>query len=88
MKLFKRKKKIVKKPLERTSACLCMKCGEVECSFCSHDIKSALELLKEKIHKYHEETQDSIWNAVKDRYEKEVVEIIDSCFPALYKKAK
>ena len=88
MKLFKRKKKIAKKPLQQTEASICMKCGSVECAFCSNAVESAVELLKDKIHKYHEDTQDSIWDAVKDRYEREVKEIIESCFPVFYKKAK
>lgn len=88
MSIFKRKKKIDNKPLTQENSNICMKCRSVECSFCSKDIFSAVELLKEKVHLHFTETQQSVWYSPKERYEKDMEEIIESCFPALYKKRR
>jgi hypothetical protein len=48
-------KKTKYKPLYVEDANPCMKCGSVQCAFCSEDLKSALEgLKKDLIYNMHE----------------------------------
>jgi hypothetical protein len=51
------------------------------------DVQSAVKLLKMKIHEYHREPFDSIWDAVVNKYEQDIQKLIDDCFP-VFKKEK
>jgi hypothetical protein len=42
-------KKTKYKPLEVDDASPCMKCGSVQCAFCSEDVKSAVQGMKDFI---------------------------------------
>jgi len=50
------------------------------------DVRSAVLLLKQKVHEYHKEPYDSIWDAVVNRYEQDVQGLIDDCFPVFVEK--
>lgn len=49
------------------------------------DVRSAVDLLKEKLHEYHKEPFDSIWDAVVNQYEQDIQKLIDDCFPVFKK---
>ena len=49
--------------------------------FLSSDVRSAVELLEEKLHGYHKEPFNSIWDGVLNIYEKDVLKLIYDCFP-------
>lgn len=74
----------INKPLDQNEASPCMKCGSVECAFCSEDVRSALELLKKKVADILEEgyfgnpliQDDANW----------VLEQIDFCFPCFQER--
>ena len=82
------------KPLEVDDASPCMKCGSVQCAFCSEDVKSALNGLKYTLDCIKSKPED-----VKDRpayvqreanYKnillKEFLRYIDDWFPSLKEK--
>ena len=77
------------KPLTKEDANPCMKCGSVQCSFCSEDVKSAVEMLKKKLPEPNWETDFEISGiphaiiklAEWDLFVEKIKQHIKECFP-------
>lgn len=68
------------KPLEIDDASPCMKCGSVQCAFCSEDVLSAIRGLKKDIKDFVED--DDLMSP------DEFLDLLDKWFPSLIKKQK
>lgn len=69
------------KPLEVDDASPCMKCGSVQCAFCSDDVLFAIKGLKKDIKKWDNEKIQGI-NEQKNKLDaKSIIYFIDKWFP-------